>query len=246
MAAGRKRAKQYKVDFGDEDEVLADVARALGEDPDDLEIEEESGLTGFGAGTVYSITVRGGRNKEWQVVEDEDAERALAVAVVTQDLEEEPGLFDPGFIEHHIDKDKLREELHADTLNARIDDLSHTGSSHPDEFWDEWEREGLELPEHADPAEHEDDEDFEQPEPDDSEVEQLAEKQVAEQLRDPMQYLEEVYGDEAAARAIEIAGIDVEEAAEEAVDTDGPQHFLARYDGQSHATRAGLVYWRSN
>jgi len=246
MAARRVRAKQYKVDFGDEDEVLADIARALGEDPDDLEIEEESGLTGFGAGTVYSITVRGGRNKEWQVVEDEDAERALAIAVVTQDLEQEPEIFEKNFIESHIDKDRLREELHSDALSMRIEDLTEMGSRRPDDFWDEWEREGLELPEHADPDENEDDEDFEKPEPDDSEVEELAEKQVAEQLRDPMQYLEEIYGDEAAAKAIEIAGIDVEEAAEEAVDVDGPAHFLARYDGQSHVTRAGLVYWRSN
>jgi hypothetical protein len=246
MAARRGRAKKYTVDFGDEDEVLEDVARALGEDPDNLEIEEEIGLTGFGAGTVYSITVQGGRDKEWQVVESEDAERALAIAVVTQDLEQEPEIFEKNFIEQHIDKDKLREELHSDALNSRTDDLSEMGSRHPDEFWDEWEREGLELPEHADPAENEDDEDFEQPEPEQSEIEELAEKQVDEQLRDPMQYLEEVYGDEAAAKAIEIAGIDVEEAAEYAVDTDGPAHFLARYDGNSHTTRAGLVYWRSN
>jgi hypothetical protein len=246
MAAKRTRTKKPTVDFNDEDQVLEEVARALGEDPDDLKIEEDSGLTGFGEGTVYSITVRGGRNKEWQVVENEDKERALAIATVTQDLEQEPEIFEKSFIESHINKDKLRESLHSDALDSRIEDLSETGSRRPDDFWDEWEREGLELPEYANPDEHEDDDDFEKPEPDSSEVEQLAEKQVEEQLRDPMQYLEDIYGSEAAAKAIEIAGFDVEEAAEDAVDTDGPQHFLARYDGNSHTTRSGLVYWRSN
>ena len=230
--AARRSKKKYTVDFGDEDAVLEEVARALGEDPDDLEIEEESGLTGFGTGTVYSVTVRGGRDKEWQVVEDEDQEHKLAIAVVTQDLEEEPEIFEKDFIESHIDKDKLREELHPDALNMRVENLTEMRTR---EFWKEWDDEGLETPEH----EGEDD-------PTDEEIEELAEKQTEARLRDPMEYLEEIYGDEAAAKAIEIAGIDVEEAAEDAVDTDGPAHFLARYDGQSHTTRAGLVYWRSN
>lgn len=230
--AARRSKKKYTVDFGDEDAVLEEVARALGEDPDDLEIEEESGLTGFGAGTVYSVTVRGGRDKEWQVVEDEDQEHKLAVAVVAQDLEEEPEIFEKGFLSSHIDKDKLREELHGDALASQIDNLTEVRAR---DFWRMWEEEGFETPEH----EGEDD-------PTDEEVEELAEKQVEAELRDPMEYLDGIYGDEAAAKAIEIAGIDVEEAAEDAVDTDGAAHFLARYDGQSHTTRSGLVYWRSN
>jgi len=35
-------------------------------------------------------------------------------------------------------------------------------------------------------------------------------------------------------------------AAEDAIDTDGAAHFLSSYDGQSHETRGGLVYWRHN
>ena len=46
--------------------------------------------------------------------------------------------------------------------------------------------------------------------------------------------------------AIEIAGIDIDAAADDAVDTDGWEHFLARYDGKSHETDSGLVYWRVN
>ena len=45
-------------DYGDEGMVLAEMARELDIDPDDplLNIDEDSGLTGFGTGTVYEIS----------------------------------------------------------------------------------------------------------------------------------------------------------------------------------------------
>jgi hypothetical protein len=91
------------------------------------------------------VTTRGGR-KEWQVVENDDQERALALAVVQQDLEEEPEIFNRDFIERHIDKDKLRSELHSDALDMRIEELSEMS---PDDFWREWENEGFEFPEYT-------------------------------------------------------------------------------------------------
>ena len=44
----------------------------------------------------------------------------------------------------------------------------------------------------------------------------------------------------------EIAGIDIDAAAEEAVSTDGAAHFLSSYDGKTTLTKSGLVYWRTN
>jgi len=83
--------------------------------------------------------------------------------------------------------------------------------------------------------------------PTENELSELAEKRVEDQLRDPMQYLSDIYGDkEAVEQAIKIAGIDVDAAAEDAVDTDGWEHFLSRYDGHSHETASGFVYWREN
>ena len=52
--------------------------------------------------------------------------------------------------------------------------------------------------------------------------------------------------DEAVKQAIKAVGINVKAAAKDAVDTDGWQHFLAHYDGSSHTTDSGLVYWRTN
>jgi hypothetical protein len=222
------------IDFADEDAVLAEIARALDIDPDELRIREERGLSGFGAGTVYEISIRGG-HKEWNVVENEDQEQELALAVVKQDLDQEPELFTKDFIGSHINTERLRRDLHNDVLGMRIDDLLQLDK---EDFWREWEREGFESPE--------EDDDGELPEPENHEVEELAERQTEEQLRDPMEYLEDIYGDEAAAKAIEIAGIDIDAAADEAVSTDGPAHFLARYDGNSYTTRSGLVYWRAN
>lgn len=225
-------------DFNDEEAVLAEMAKELDIDPDDLEIDDDGrGLSGFGEGTVYLITIRGGRNnKEWCVAESDDAAREVALAVVKQDLEQEPEIFGQDFIASHIDMKHLRDELEADVQSGN-DDYARDLSDR--EFWKEAARQDLEMPE--------EDEDGELPEPTDDDYDALAEAMTEDQLKDPMGYLEDIYGKgEAVAQAIKIAGIDEDAAAEDAVDTDGWQHFLAAYDGNSHETKSGLVYWRAN
>lgn len=235
--AGAREEAPMAIDFNDEDAVLAEVARAIDVPVEDLTIREERGLSSFGAGTVYEVATRGGR-QEWAVVESEDQERELALEVVKQDLEQEPELFDQSFIEGHIDRDRLRRDLYSDALDSNIESLTDTAERYPDDFWRDYEREGFDAPE--------EDEEGNRPDPDQTEIEALAEKYTEEQLRDPMQYLEDIYGEDAAKRAIEIAGIDIDGAADEAVSTDGPAHFLAHYDGNSYVTPSGLVYWRVN
>lgn len=229
-----RRARQHrrneKVDFDDEDAVLAEVAAALKEDPEDCSIEEDKGLTSFGEGTVYRVTC--GRT-EYCVVEDDDAAYALAKAVVTQDLENEPEIFNKDFIESHINTDRLRRDLHNDVRDMAEEDLRDMSDR---EFWRTAEN-YIEVPE--------EDEDGDMPDTDDY-VEDVAEKMAEERLKDPMEYLEEIYGDEAATQAIKIAGFDVDAAAEDAVDTDGWQHFLSRYDGNSDETASDFVFWREN
>lgn len=232
----RSRRKPRPVDFNnDEKAVLDEVARALDIDPEELSIREERGLSGFGAGTVYEIKTRGGR-MEWAVVENEDQERDLALKVVKQDLDDEPEIFNQSFIESHINMERLKRDLESDMQDSNEENLRGEGDSN---FWREWERAGFDAPE--------EDKDGDIPSPTDDEITVLAEKYTAQQLRDPMGYLEDIYGrEDAVKKAIEIAGIDIDAAAEEAVDTDGAAHFLAHYDGNSHTTAAGLVYWRAN
>lgn len=230
--AARKKAVKRVANFDDQDAVLDEVAKKIDYDPADLVIDTDSGLESFGTGTVYNISA--GRT-EWQVVESADQMRELAIAVVTQDLEQEPEIFNKDFIEQHINTDRLKRDLLSDVEQSQYDNLRDMDA---DDFWKEWERSGRDAPE--------EDEDGDRREPDDNEIVELADEQAEELLQDPMRYLEDIYGDEAAAKAIEIAGIDIEAAAEEAVDTDGPEHFLARYDGHSYETPSGFVYWRSN
>lgn len=227
-------AREHEINFEDEDEVLAEMAEALDIDPDDLRIRADPGLEGFGTGTVYEISIRGSKNgKEWKVVESYDQMRELALEIVKQDLEEEPGNFEPSFIEQHINKDRLRRDLESDVLNMAEEDLREMSDR---DFWRTAE-DYIEVPE--------EDEDGDMPDPEDY-IEDVAEKMAADQLKDPMEYLEGIYGDDAAKKAIEIAGIDINAATEDAVDTDGPEHFVARYDGNSSTTPNGLVYWRDN
>ena len=227
-----RQKKKTKIDFGDEDAVLVDVAKALLDaDSEDMSIEEDRGMSGFGEGTVYRIEWEG---EEYHVAENYDQAYALAVAVVKQDLEQEPEIFDKDFIESHINTDKLRDELMSDVIDHRIDDLTEMAENEKEDFWEEWKREGLKLPK-------------EEREPTQNEIEELAQKQAETELEDPMQYLEDSVGREDAGKeAIRIAGIDINAAADDAVDTDGWEHFLARYDGHSHETASGLVYWRVN
>jgi hypothetical protein len=225
-----------EIDFGDEEAVLAEMARELDIDPDQLSIDTDSGLESFRTGTVYEVSA--GR-KEWIVVENDDQERELALEIVKQDLDSEPEIFNQDFIERHIDTDRLRRDLESDVTDMRLEDLTEMADRRPDDFWREYEGEGFDAPE--------EDEEGERREPTRSEIEELAERQAEEQLKDPMSYLEDIYGrEDAVKKAIEIAGIDIDAAAEDAVDTDGPAHFLSSYDGNSYTTKGGLVYWRRN
>ncbi len=231
MARSAKRGTRNEpTDFSDEEAVLAEVAKKLGEDPEDLEIEENSGLTGFGEGVVYQISAG---KREWSVAESDEAAYAVALEVVKQDLEHEPESFSKDFLESHINKDRLRRELESDVREMAEEDLRDMRAR---DFWRTAER-YIDVPE--------EDDDGDMPAPEDY-IDDVAEKMTEERLKDPMDYLSDLYGDEAAEQAIKIAGFDIAGAAEDAVDTDGWQHFLSRYDGNSTETKSGFVFWREN
>jgi len=223
-----------KIDFDDEEAVLAEFAATAGEDPDDLKIDDSGrGLSSFGAGTVYYVQTRGGR-RGWCIAESDDDAREVALAVVRQDLDDEPELFDKNFLEQHINTDRLRRDLESDVRDGIEEELR---DMRPRDFW-KMADDYIDVPE--------EDEDGDMPDPEDY-IEDMAEKITTERLRDPMNYLEDIYGsEEAVKQAIEIAGIDINAAAEDAVDTDGWQHFVGTYDGNSYETKSGLVYWRTD
>jgi len=223
--------KKKKIDFTDQDAVLDEVAKAMDVDPDQLSIDTSS-MEGFGV-DVYEISVDGGSNT-WGVVESDDAFRELALAIVKQDLEEDPSMFNKDFIKRHINIDRLRRDLESDVQNMAEEDLREMSDR---DFW-RTAKDYIDVPD--------EDDDGDMPDPEDY-IDDVAEQMTKEKLRDPMEYLEEIYSSsEAVEKAIEIAGIDVNAAAEDAVDTDGPEHFVARYDGNYDTTPSGFVYWRDN
>jgi hypothetical protein len=222
-----RQKKKTTIDYDDEEAVLADVAAALEADIEECVIDEDRGMSSFGEGTVYQVDWG---VEEYHVAESYDQAEKLAVAVVKQDLEQEPEIFNKDFIERHINTDRLRKDLYHDVFDMTFEDL---GEMSEKELVRVAELYGVDQPEEGD-------NEFEW------DLEELADKITEEKLQDPMQYLEDIYGDDAAAKAIEIAGIDIDAAADDAVDTDGWEHFLARYDGNSHETASGLVFWRVN
>jgi hypothetical protein len=271
-ARGRKAAssgrKAAPVDFSDADSVKVAMAKVLDVPEEDIEISD-SHYDSFRTGdSFWKLEV--GR-QEYYVAENEEAAEKLAIAVVKQDLEESPENFNQNFIESHIDLDRLRRDLMSDVESENYDLLREEATRQPIEFMKEHD---IEIPEPTDtqmqkhaevmadgPEEEKeilaklkegDAEDKwiemgEEPEVDDSDIEQAAASQAEEQLKNPLDYLEEIYGrEDAVKKAIEIAGIDEDAAAEEAVRVDGAGHFLSSYDGNVNDGPDGLVYWRHN
>ena len=166
--------------------------------------------------------------------------RGLAIAIVEQDLGDEPENFSQSWLENHIDTDRLRRELETDLHDSNYNYAKEIGT---ERFWKEAPDHSIDIPDDVQDALDNGDDPRD---PTDSELDAFAEDMTTDQLKDPMDYLRDIYGGDAAKEAIRIAGIDIEAAAEDAVDTDGPEHFVARYDGRSHETKSNFVYWRTN
>ena len=234
----RKSVRQTprKADFDDEDQVLAEIARVLDIDRDELDIRRGSPPNGYGE--AYMISIHGG-HKEWIVMRDDDEFDAAAVEGVKNDLQESPENFESNFIRHHIDMDRLRRDLSSDLSNSNSDYVSDLD---PERFWKEASDRGLDIPDDVQAAIDNGDDPRE---PTDAEEDEFAEDMTDEQLKDPIGYLEEIYGrEEAQAKAAEIGGIDLDAAAEEAVRTDGAAHFMC--SGDYSTSPSGFIYWRAN
>ena len=226
----KKMIRKPKIaDFENEDEVLAEMAKELDIDASELKIERGSAPNGHG--DAYIVSHRGPHGKEWCVVENEDAAHDIAVEGVKSDLDENPEYFNRNFIESHIDIERLKRDLYSDLHSSNYDYASEIESRR---FWQEARRWGIEVPD-------------EPRDPEDAEFEAMAEAMTEEQLKDPIEYLTDMLGNEEGMKeAVRIGGIDIDAAAEEAVSTDDEGHYLSSYDGNTSNTSNGFVYWRTN
>lgn len=268
VRAPRKMAAPVKIAFDDEEGVKKEVCKLLDLDPSDVNMKSTSAPNGYGS--AYRIDLGG--HKEYYVMENDDEFETAARNGVEDDLRENPEIFNQDFIQGHIDLERLRDALMSDITDMVYDDLLRDATANPLEFM---RGQRLVVPEPSDQlvrayAEGEEDEDNpideiiekvraedseaqwetigEEPEVDDNDVMSAAEEEAKSRFRNPLDYLEEIYGaEDAAAQAIKIAGIDISAAAEEAVSTDGAAHFMATYDGNyQESSPSGFIVWRHN
>lgn len=229
-------------DFDDDEAVADEFRTTLGLDCDDDVDVEDHHLSAFGVATVKQVTVGA---KEYVVVADEDDVDRLAVEVVAQDLRDEPQLFNRDFLVRHIDTERLARDLYADEHNNFYENLREEADNDGNGFLVSYESDipDEDLEPLRDPETGDFKEDVQVPE---AIVLALAEKQTEEALKDPVEYLTDMLGpEEGLDTAMRIGGLDINAAAQDAVEEDGWEHFLSRYDGKSDTTdKAHLVYWR--
>lgn len=233
-------AKKKRLAF-DEKTVAKEMAKALGVKIRELRVERSKTYEAFGVDKrgIYRIEIDrlnlGQVDMEFFVVEDDGVADALAVEVVKQDLQDSPSHFNQSFIEQHIDREKLKKELWQETYDRNFEDLHDTDV---ESFWWSAKGQGMYVPDIED--------DDGKRDPTEEEIVECAEKMTEDELHDPVDFLERYFGEKAIDKAIEIVGIDVEAAANDAVRTDGPGHYLSSYDSNIHETPGGFVYWRGN
>lgn len=212
--------------------MLFDIATDLKLSPVDIGNAEWNGDSLWDEDTV-NFTLGG---IEYRAVKDDDTAERIALRSVTQDLQNEPEMFNQDWLQSHIDMAKLREMIFDGEMeDDYVDELARRQTE------DFWRLAGLFRV-----YEPEADEDGNVREPTHAEIDEVKRAHAKDVAADPMDRLRDIYGDEAPARAIEMAGIDIDGAAKEAVASDGWQHFLSTYDGDSHTTKHGYVYWREN
>lgn len=182
----------------------------------------EQGFSNWSEGLACATLTVG--SEEFVVSPDSDTTHALALALVKNDLETEPSIFNQDFLRSYIDLDRIKNDLRADVEEQTRDNLRENWRY---EFKDE------------------DDLDEDGNVKDDV-FEARVEQETDNILSDPLGYLNDIFGEEGPAKAMEIGGINIEEAAEDAVSADGEGHFLSSYDGNIHELPSGGEYWRTN
>lgn len=181
------------------------------------------------------------------IYQDEGTAEAAAIAQVEDQLESEPENFNQDWLATHLDTEHLRDQLYSDvadmireneedsygSMEDRRDHLIDQDKLDRDPFFDA-DGNALELNDKLENAI-------------DAAWESYLEQQANSQLEDPLQYLQDIYGEaDALKQAMIISRIDTRAAAEEAVSTDGLGHFLSSYDGNYDTLPSGAVVVRTN
>lgn len=183
---------------------------------------------------LVTFATTGSVNADYAYVcRDNDAAEAIALERVKDTLKTEPGMFNQDFLERYIDDGKLREEVREMAL-----DRDYVEALKRNEFWRMAEQYGI-----YDEGE-DDDEEGDPPDITDDWIDKLTEAIADERATYPRQYLVDMMGDAEATRWImDNIPIDIDAAAQAAVNEDGAGQFLSSWDNELHETSSGFVYW---
>ena len=242
----RKNPTKKSFDSWDSKETILDLAKFFHKKFPDLskkeiaeQIKDSTNTNGRWSdwGESISVTVDG---EEFNLVSDFDEFHDIAIKYVTDMLENEPELFNTDFLQSHLsmsDTDKR--------LTAGDEAEAYTGDLSDDEVKDNYEREYNEALWLEEP----DEEEGTEGEPDfDKMREQLYDNHydhVYSQLEDnAIGYFEDMGYSMEDIMKNGLFSVDTEEAADEAVRTDGEAHFLSHYDGNYEETDNGIIIMR--
>lgn len=203
------------------DIALRELAEELNEPLSDMEIlDYEGDYDRDNPDDTTHFTVKAGHT--YHVFKNEDTARDYALGLVKDDLEHQPEIFSQGWLEGHIDKERL-----ADAIGD------------PYENWEEEEVGNLDYEELLQKMVDEGYIDFDDPvffkKDGNARVENPGRVKKLDQIKD--KYVE-------AEKPLKLAPIDIDKAADDTIQTDGWQHFVASYDGNSYDLGSGAVYVR--
>lgn len=172
-------------------------------------------------GEAGSVTVDG---IEYNIIRDEGEAERIATELVTQDLDQEPSIFNQDWLQSFVyitDTDKrMMASEEEDTIREMVEEQAEEDEFESDEEKNAWIEEKVE--EHL--------------------------KEFEKDLDDPINYFVEEQGMYSVEDLMKQSwiNIDINAAAEDAINVDGWSHFISHYDGNYETTNGGLVYFRED
>jgi hypothetical protein len=241
-------AKMPQEDYDALPEAARDLIDELGEDEAQNLMKE----IGYGLedvdkfeekrhGEGYTLSIG---NKEWLGFKSYDDAEKEAIERVTNDLENEPSLFNQDWLLGQVDESKAEtffREMFDEFNRSYAEDIQREHSRRYDNrLADEMVDRGIVDEEEAEK------EDFDAEDYIDKFVDDMTDGQIKEG-RGGYDYYESNFGEEEAKKIVlENNLIDISAAAEQAIKDDGVEHFLAGYDGNVIEVHGGSVWYRQN